>query len=220
MNTSRIQIIEMAGFQRLISMSFKNMGLVRPNNVLRACNNTLYIQRPLQSAYGSDGKTYVSILNNEQDAPLMIDSYSMVGFRMNNGLFVVGPVALFPHSILSWNIEDDKSINESSLSLFLHLAPKLDLLIIGLSDPRNKELIAETRQNVYRIISEVRKGEKINIEVMPTEKAVTTFNYVNCEQRFVAAALIPPTFYTPSLDDEYCTAYLTKKKETGDFIAS
>lgn len=210
----------MAGLQRLISMSLKSMCVLRPNYVLKTCKNTLHVQSPLQSAYEGDGKTYVSILNNEQDAPLMIDGYSMMGFRLNNGLFVVGPVALFPHSILSWNIEDDNSINESSLSLFLHLAPKLDLLIIGMSDSRNKKFIAETRENVYRMIRQVGKGDKLNIEVMPTENAVTTFNYVNCEKRFVAAALIPPTFYTPTLDDEYSVSYLTKKKESGDFISS
>lgn len=210
----------MAGLQRLISMSLKSMCVLRPNYVLKTFKNTLHVQSPLQSAYEGDGKTYVSILNNEQDAPLMIDGYSLMGFRLNNGLFVVGPVALFPHSILSWNIEDDKSINESSLSLFLHLAPKLDLLIIGMSDSRNKKFIAETRENVYRMIREVGQGDKLNIEVMPTENAVTTFNYVNCEKRFVAAALIPPTFYTPTLDDEYSVNYLTKKKESGDFIAS
>lgn len=210
----------MAGLQRLISMSLKRMCVLRPNYVLKTCKSTLHAQSPLQSAYEGDGKTYVSILNNEQDAPLMIDGYSMMGFRLNNGLFVVGPVALFPHSILSWNIEDDNSINESSLSLFLHLAPKLDLLIIGMSDSRNKKFIAETRENVYRMIRQVGKGDKLNIEVMPTENAVTTFNYVNCEKRFVAAALIPPTFYTPTLDDEYSVSYLTKKKESGDFISS
>lgn len=210
----------MGGLQRLISMSFKSMNVLRPNYVLKTLKKTLHVQSPLQSAYDGDGKTYVSILNSDQDAPLMIDGYSMMGFRLNNGLFVVGPVALFPHSILSWNIEDDRSINESSLSLFLHLAPKLDLLIIGMSDSRNKKFIAETRENVYRIIRQVRKGDKVNIEVMPTENAVTTFNYVNCEQRFVAAALIPPTFYTPTLDDEYSVSYLNKKKESGDFITS
>lgn len=210
----------MAGLQRLISMSFKSMSVLRPNSVIKTCKNTLNLQSPVQSAYEGDGKTYVSILNSDQDAPLMIDGYSMMGFRLNNGLFVVGPVALFPHSILSWNIEDDKSINESSLSLFLHLAPKLDLLIIGMSDSRDKKFIAETRENVYRIIRQGKSGDKVNIEVMPTENAVTTFNYVNCEQRFVGAALIPPTFYTPTLDDQYSVDYLTKKKESGDFIAS
>lgn len=34
--------------------------------------------------------------------------------------------------------------------------------------------------------------EKICAEVLPTERACATFNFLNSEKRFVAAALIPP----------------------------
>ena len=38
-----------------------------------------------------------------KDMPLlMLDSYSAVGFRLNNGMRVFGPVAVFPTCVLSW----------------------------------------------------------------------------------------------------------------------
>lgn len=47
-------------------------------------------------SYHGDGKTKVNILNQELDLGLMINSYSQFGFRLNNGLNVVGPMAIFP----------------------------------------------------------------------------------------------------------------------------
>lgn len=49
-----------------------------------------------ESAYEGDGKTKVNILNRELDLGLMINSYSQFGFRLNNGLKIVGPMAIFP----------------------------------------------------------------------------------------------------------------------------
>lgn len=47
-------------------------------------------------AYHGDGKTKVNILNRELDLGLMINTYSQDGFRLNNGLNIVGPMAIFP----------------------------------------------------------------------------------------------------------------------------
>ena len=48
------------------------------------------------STYEGDGKTSVQILNKELDAGLMINSFSQVGFRLNNGMMILGPMAIFP----------------------------------------------------------------------------------------------------------------------------
>lgn len=48
------------------------------------------------NTYDGDGKTKVNILNRELDLGLMINSYSQYGFRLNNELKVVGPMAIFP----------------------------------------------------------------------------------------------------------------------------
>lgn len=48
------------------------------------------------NTYEGDGKTKVHILNKELDLGLMINSYSQFGFRLNNELKIVGPLAIFP----------------------------------------------------------------------------------------------------------------------------
>jgi len=48
-------------------------------------------------------RTTVSFLNDEMDG-LGINGFSTLGFLLNNGLRVVGPCAVFPRSILQWNV--------------------------------------------------------------------------------------------------------------------
>lgn len=49
-----------------------------------------------KAAYEADGKTKVSILNTEQEYGLMITGFSQYGFRLNNDMVIVGPMAIFP----------------------------------------------------------------------------------------------------------------------------
>uniref|UniRef100_T1HCR8 Uncharacterized protein n=1 Tax=Rhodnius prolixus TaxID=13249 RepID=T1HCR8_RHOPR len=111
----------------------------------------------------------------------------MAGFRLNNGMFVIGPMIIFPKTVLSWNVEGDHDINEKSLVLIPLLEPRLDILVIGygkttVDRPKFDELVMNLR----------RQRKYLNVEVLPTEKAATTYNFVAAEGRFVAAALIPP----------------------------
>lgn len=50
-------------------------------------------------AYDYDGKTKIDIFNTQQDLGIMITGYSQFGFRMNNDMAVIGPVAVFPRSV-------------------------------------------------------------------------------------------------------------------------
>ncbi|XP_037032096.1 NADH dehydrogenase [ubiquinone] 1 alpha subcomplex assembly factor 3 [Bradysia coprophila] len=137
-------------------------------------------------AYHGDGKTKVNILNQELDLGLMINTYSQDGFRLNNGLNVIGPMAIFPRTVMSWNIATADDINEESLSLFQVLDPKIEILVIGIGDT------AATPALSARINAITRKLN-INVEVLGTDSACATFNFLNAEQRLVAGAMIPPT---------------------------
>lgn len=48
-----------------------------------------------------------------------------VGFRLNNGMYVLGPMAIFPRTVLSWNVGNVHAVNEDSLTLFCLLEPKI-----------------------------------------------------------------------------------------------
>ena len=95
---------------------------------------------------------------------------------------------------MSWNISNYEEINDKSLSLFCVLEPKIDVLVIGSGDQ------PMTPKFSGNIISFMRKYG-INVEVLPTEQACTTFNFLNAEKRMVAAALIPPCLLSVSESD-------------------
>ncbi|KAJ9584826.1 hypothetical protein L9F63_020823, partial [Diploptera punctata] len=154
-------------------------------------------------SYDPDGKTTVQVLNKELET-LMIDSYSQVGFRLNNGMFILGPMAIFPRTVLSWNIGIVEDINEESLSLFCLLEPKPDILVLGVGDATNS-----TRLN-KQVLSYMVKN-RINIEVLPTEQACATFNFLNAERRHIAGALIPPLALRPTEEDILLTKIKQKK---------
>lgn len=183
-------------------------------------HNTMYSSRYLHTAeckcsgaYQSDGKTIVNILNQMEDSPIMIDSYSRVGFRLNNGLFILGPMVVFPTSVLAWNVANDDDITEDTLSLFLHLEPKPDVLVVGLGDTD----IANAFDN--RIMKLLYK-EKICAEVLPTDRACATFNFLNSEKRFVAAALMPPRKVIVTEADVINTHLKQQKNLKKDYLLS
>lgn len=115
----------------------------------------------------------------------MIDAFSQAGFRLNNGITVVGPMAIFPRTVLSWNIGTIEEINEMSLSLFTVLEPKLDILVIGVGDETITPALSK------RMIDYMKK-HRISVEVLRTEQACTTFNFLNHEGRVAAGAMLPP----------------------------
>lgn len=45
------------------------------------------------------------------------------------------------------------------------------------------------------------KMRGLNVEALPTDKACTTFNFLNSEFRYVAAAMIPPETVRSSTED-------------------
>lgn len=187
----------------------------RSRNVI---GGTLCIFRQLQmakrrfaTAYEPDGKTTVNILNQAEDSPLMIDSYSRVGFRLNNSLFIMGPMVIFPSSVLSWNVANDKDITLDTLSLFLHLEPKPDVLVVGTGGTSIVSSASDRR------ILELLLNKKICAEVLPTERACATFNFLNAEKRFVAAALIPPMKVLVT-EADFVNAHLQYQKKSKDYL--
>lgn len=114
----------------------------------------------------------------------MIKSFSQTSFLLHNdSIRIIGPAVFFPREVLHWNVKDVKDINEASLSLFTLLDPKVDILLIGVG--HKAERLSQEAMNYLR-------GNKINFEILTTEKACALFNFLNGEKRQVAAAMIPP----------------------------
>jgi NADH dehydrogenase [ubiquinone] 1 alpha subcomplex assembly factor 3 len=157
-------------------------------------------------------RTTVTILNEEHDEGIFVDSYSNLGFRLSNGIRVVGPCAVFPRTILHWNVKDVKDINEESLSLFAMLEPKIDILVLGVGEREN---MGKVNMDVIKFL----RANKINIELLPTDQALSTFNFLNAEKRFVAGAFIPPTYVDVNEDEDiYADVPDSQKPEVAGYI--
>lgn len=138
------------------------------------------------SSYDGDGKMKVKVLNNDPEMGLMINTFSEVslfdflcfvleikllfslqkdGFRLNNNFKVIGPMAIFPRTVLSWSVSSMEDINENSLRLFCFLEPKIDILILGVGDE-------EVTPAVGKQFLEIMKKYNINIEVLRTEQVL------------------------------------------------
>ncbi|XP_059138657.1 NADH dehydrogenase [ubiquinone] 1 alpha subcomplex assembly factor 3-like [Physella acuta] len=138
-------------------------------------------------------KTNLTFISEEDSTHNYIDQFTPSGFRLTSGFFILGPCVVFPRTILQWNVHSADKITPESLSLFTMLEPKLDVLLIGKGDWDAKvdpSVIKYLRQN------------KINMEILPTEQACATFNFLNEERRVVAAALIPPSTMTFPYEEE------------------
>lgn len=125
----------------------------------------------------------VDIVNYSLDGVYLV-GYNQYSFVLSNGVKMYGPVAAFPKNVFSWNVTSPMDINEESLSLFFALEPKLDILLIGKG--------SATEKIDYKSILRCCWKRNVNVEILPTPTAIGTFNFLNAEERYVAAALIPP----------------------------
>ncbi|VDM07913.1 unnamed protein product [Wuchereria bancrofti] len=75
-------------------------------------------------------RTSLSRLNDEmlQCQQIGIGSISKYGFRLYDGQFLYGPIAIFPKAVLSWRILTPDDITPESIQFFTLLEPKLDVL--------------------------------------------------------------------------------------------
>ncbi|KHN76221.1 NADH dehydrogenase [ubiquinone] 1 alpha subcomplex assembly factor 3 [Toxocara canis] len=132
-------------------------------------------------------RSRLSLLSKEmlESKQMGIRGLSRMGFRMIDGTFLYGPIAVFPKVVLSWRVLTPNDINEESIEFFTLLEPKLDVLVVG---PGDQKSVDPVRRRIAAVLSK----NKIGLEIMNTEEAIATFNFLNAECRYVAAALYPP----------------------------
>ncbi|XP_076684492.1 NADH dehydrogenase [ubiquinone] 1 alpha subcomplex assembly factor 3 [Andrena cerasifolii] len=138
----------------------------------------------LRNKYEGSGKTTVTILNLNNGPRVLIDQCTIVGFRMTDNRLFMGPVAVFPTTVLFWNVKAGKDINEGALSLFSILEPQPDIIVLGLETTYDYRKVKEIKRPL------IEKG--ISVEVLPVEQACGIYNFLSEEGRYVVAGLIPP----------------------------
>lgn len=161
-------------------LSRKMLGVGR---LLQSCRQVCNSHKSY-SAYEGPGRTTLNILNTAAGGLITILAANPSGFILSNKCFVVGPMALFPKTILHWKVTDSADINEASLSLFINMEPKLDILIIGMHRTFDNESVIRIRK--------IMKKHGIALELLPVHRACEAYNFILDEGRHTAAALMPP----------------------------
>lgn len=107
--------------------------------------------------------TTVSFLTKDMNESKLVGirGLSSVGFRLFDGSFLYGPIAVFPKTALSWRVLTPDHITPESLELFFMLQPKIDILVLGVGERKDLDAIRKR-------IAPVLKEHNIGLEIMPT----------------------------------------------------
>lgn len=147
-------------------------------------NSRQFHSSRIKKTYEGSGKTTIGILNNEMEDINFIKKCIEIGFQLNNGTLLVGPIVIFPKTLLSWNVGTARDINEKTLSLFTTIEPPLDIIVIGLETNYSYEFQTKIRGYL--------KEYNIRAEILPSVQACGSYNFLVSEGRHVGAGLIPP----------------------------
>ena len=102
------------------------------------------------------------------------------------------------------------------MSLFTILDPKIDVLIVGYGD--NTPVKGAKGKTAFpvdpKIILKMRQ-KGVSMELLTTENAIATYNYLVEEGRVVAAALIPPN-HVRMTDQDIVDTKARRKQLYGD----
>jgi NADH dehydrogenase [ubiquinone] 1 alpha subcomplex assembly factor 3 len=126
-------------------------------------------------------------LANSNDLPLtQLNGYNATGFKVN-GVRFDGSVLLLPRTFLRWNVSSLADLSLSSLIAATLYAPRISLLLIGTGD-----VFRPPTPHLAALMRELKQRHQIQVELMRSISAGSTFNFLNQEGRDVAAALLPP----------------------------
>ncbi|CDW53707.1 DUF498 domain containing protein [Trichuris trichiura] len=141
-----------------------------------------------QYYFTDDEKSLRTSVTSLQDTAgndyLCILSYNEFGFRLTNGVFVVGPMAVLGQVALSWKVATVDEITEESLTLLTMIEPKPDLIVLGAGDKENVGVLEKRLRSFFL-------ENKLNVEIMATRDACPTLNYLNADQRYAVGLLFP-----------------------------
>ena len=151
-------------------------------------SRTIFTSQPRSEFFNANNdenfnSVSVNVLSRDVTNIILIHTISKFGFRLNSGVFALGPIAVLPTSMYAWTVATHHDINIQSLSLFWLMEPQVDILVIGTGDKR-EAIDPEIRAFL--------QSKHISTEIEATQQACSTYNYLAYEKRNVGVALIPP----------------------------
>jgi NADH dehydrogenase [ubiquinone] 1 alpha subcomplex assembly factor 3 len=125
-----------------------------------------------------------NILASEIPPPVQVKSISTAGVLLRDGRLLPSACIFLEGEVLLWDVPPTlwKGWNESNFEVFDVVVPKPEILLIGTGKSVNP-LPAILRQHLNKL--------GIQVDVMDSWNACTTYNLLSEEGRRVAAALLP-----------------------------
>jgi uncharacterized protein len=124
----------------------------------------------------------LDIFGGKDERKLLIEGYSDEGFLID-GLFVKGPQVLFSTIGIHLNVSRLDDLTVEHFEIFKKIHPPLNILIVGCGK--------EMRYLHPSIVTSL-QAHNISVETMATWHALGTYNFLNQEDRRIAAILFPP----------------------------
>ncbi|KMT03951.1 hypothetical protein BVRB_8g187600 [Beta vulgaris subsp. vulgaris] len=123
----------------------------------------------------------INLIDNVPEDQLRFQQFDDTGFKVN-GVKYEGSLLCVGNLLMSWSPKKFSDITPESLSIFQILRPVPEILILGCGkhiEPVNSELRSYVR------------SAGMKLEAVDSRNAASTYNILNEEGRFVAAALLP-----------------------------
>ncbi|KAN0097223.1 NADH dehydrogenase [ubiquinone] 1 alpha subcomplex assembly factor 3 [Tylopilus felleus] len=156
---------------------------VRPQQSLR----TIHTTRPLHAPDRPTSLT--NMLASDVPPPVQVSSVGPAGITLADGLVLTGPVVFLEGKVLLWDVPSLgqgprawDAWTRAHWEVFDVVVPKPEILIFGTG--KRMELVPSSVRGYTKEMG-------IQIDVMDTKNACSTYNLLAEEGRRVAAALLP-----------------------------
>ncbi|KAF8645515.1 hypothetical protein AX16_007799 [Volvariella volvacea WC 439] len=145
--------------------------------------------RGLHTSLACRDKSFTNILADDTPPPVQVKSISEEGIQLSDGLLIPSACVFLEGQVFLWDVPQTswQSWSKEYFELFEVVVPRPEILILG---------TGKTLSQPPPFIRQHLASLGIQLEVMDTRNACSTYNLLSEEGRRVAAALLPYTSRT------------------------
>ncbi|KAF9478652.1 DUF498-domain-containing protein [Pholiota conissans] len=173
----------------------------QPRQILHLCRRSLHTTPILLD------RSFTNLLADDNPPAVQVSSISNDGIQLVDGLVLPGPCIFLEGKVFLWNVPETnawskvkeerwKAWGKEFFELFEVVTPRPEILLLG---------TGKTLVQPPKFLREYMSTLGIQLDVLDTRNACSTYNLLSEEGRRVAAALLPFTPYIwpkPTIDTQ------------------